>query len=96
MFVRRLVEGVFFSVIGAFGFLGNLTSILILITPQVHILKIKQKGKTFSFSSQVLRMLSDVTLYCQITMIVRSEGSQLSCVHKMSYVALKSMSLSIQ
>ena len=32
----RLVEGVFFCVIGGFGFLGNLTSILILVTPQVH------------------------------------------------------------
>ena len=31
----RLVEGVFFCVIGGFGFLGNLISILILVTPQV-------------------------------------------------------------
>ena len=35
-FLLRLVEGVLFTIVGCFGFLGNLGSILILITPQVN------------------------------------------------------------
>ena len=33
----RLVEGVLFSVIGLFGFLGNTLSIIVLISPQVNL-----------------------------------------------------------
>ena len=52
--ILRLVEGVLFSIVGLIGFLGNTLSILVLVSPQVIVLRLfKDKSNLNHFPSLI-------------------------------------------
>ena len=57
---------------------GKLSTVIVATAEVLRILRQKKWNYTFTKTSQELRMLSSVTINCQITKIVMNSGSQLS------------------